>query len=67
MMKYSQRDIHFHLSQILMLKNPVFNFVNVETKIPYQQFLLFLCFINTLFFKKLNFFPGNGRVEATRV
>ena len=41
-MKKIQIDLHFHLPQILILKNPYF-------KIPYQQLLIILSFMNTIF------------------
>ena len=41
------------LPQTVMLKNPAFFKKNAKLKIPYQEFLIFLGFINTfLFFKK---------------
>ena len=41
-MKQIQADTHFHLPLMLMLKNPVFS---CGIQIPYQQLLVFFCFI----------------------
>ena len=48
-MKQKQRDIQFHLPQMMMFKNP--SVFNAELKFPFEQFLLFLSFINTFFVK----------------
>ena len=37
-----QKDIHFHLPQILLWKNLFFFFFNAEFRISYQKFLIFL-------------------------
>ena len=46
-MKEKQGEIYFHLSQMVMLKNYVF--ANTELKIPYQQVLVSLSFMNRFF------------------
>ena len=46
--KRKQRYTHFHLPQLLIISILFFCFsFNVELKIPYQQLLIFLRFMNT--------------------
>ena len=52
MVKKIQIDMHFHLSKILILRNPVvffccFLFFSSRVKIPYQQLLIFFGFMDT--------------------
>ena len=49
-MKQIQIDTHFHLSLILMLKNPVFP---RRVKIPYQQLIMILSFITELQYERI--------------
>ena len=51
MMKLKQRDIHFHLSRNLMLKNPkllLFSVCRDSLTIIFANFF-FLTFVNTIF------------------
>ena len=54
-MKQMQKYTNFHLSLILMLKNPVFFFVFFSrgVKISYQQLLIFLNFITELQYERI--------------
>ena len=56
--------MHFHLSQILMLKNP--GFLNEKLKIPSQQFLFFLSFMSTFFKTKDNLNINSDRCEPKK-
>ena len=51
-MKQMQKYTNFHLSLILMLKNPVV-FFSCGVKIPYQQLLIFLNFITELQYERI--------------